>query len=175
MSRRRSSVAASIVAAALLLCLSGPAGSQGRKSYEVEKVFVVNLPATQQVTGAAFVEGPVRHAVLQRFKETLVSPVSPRETMRLVPAGTLVTDGFTSVVLSLNGRALKPGTVGAFLIPDEESVALRSRTRRRPSFRWRSLPRRRGSRASRRVRNGSRSLFRIIGSYFTTRPTGRSA
>ncbi len=57
MSRRRSSVAASIVAAALLLCPSGPAG-------------------------------------------------------------------FTSVVLSLNGPVLKPGTVGAFLIRDEESVAL---------------------------------------------------
>lgn len=71
MSRRRSSVAASIVAAALLLCLSGPAGSQGRESYKVEKVFVVNLPATQQVTGAAFVEGPARHAVLQRFKESV--------------------------------------------------------------------------------------------------------
>ena len=97
-----------------------------RSQEDVRRVFVTNLPQTQQVAGTVAIDGVVRHATLQRLKDLLVSPVSPKETTRLVPAVTLTTDGFTSVVLSLNGqtkgRALRAGSVGALLIPDEETV-----------------------------------------------------
>ena len=53
-------------------------------------------------------------------------PVEPKEIGRLIDGGILTMDGFTSAVLSLNGQAkgkiLRSGTVGAILIPEEETV-----------------------------------------------------
>src|SRR2546422_2534876 len=111
-----------IVALSLLLA---PAG-QLRSQEDVQRVFITTFPHTQQVAGTVAIDGVVRHATLQRLKDLVVAPVGPKETTRLVPAGTLTTDGFTSVVLSLNGqtkgRAVRAGSVGALLIPDEETV-----------------------------------------------------
>ena len=112
--------------AALLLLLVVPAGTL-RSQEEIQPVRVTNFPATQQVAGSISVDGVIRHSATQRLKDILVSPVGPRETTRLVQVGTLATDGFTSVVLSLAGqtraKAVRSGAVGALLIPDDEAIA----------------------------------------------------
>ena len=97
-----------------------------RSQDEVQKVLVTNFPHTQQIAGAVSVEGFIKHALMQRLKEIVVPPVGPKETTRLIQAGTLSADGFTAIVLSLDGqtrgKALRPGAVGGILVPDEESI-----------------------------------------------------
>ena len=106
----------------LLLFLMGSAASND----EIQSVFVTNFPSPQRVAGSVSVEGTIRHASQRRFADLTVPPVNPSETSRLISAGVLEADGFTAVVLALNGaskgRGLKPGVVGALLLPDEESV-----------------------------------------------------
>lgn len=117
-----------ILALALLSCvlLLGQISPVEGQEEETQRVIVTNFPELQQVAGTVSVEGPVRHSTLQRVKEILVPPVEPEETGRLIDGGVVTVDGFTSAVLSLNGQTkgkiLRPGTVGAILIPDEESV-----------------------------------------------------
>jgi hypothetical protein len=93
---------------------------------EIQRVFVTNFPRVQQVAGSVSIEGTIRHGVFHRFKEIVVPPVNPSDVSHLIPGGTLEADGFTSMVLALNGqskgRMLKSGSVGAILLPDEESV-----------------------------------------------------
>jgi hypothetical protein len=124
MPRNRPANALALFAAALLLFLA-PAGAPLSQE-EIRRVFVTNFPPTQQVAGTVSIDGVVRHAALQRLKDLQVPPVGPKETTRLIQAGTLATDGFTAMVLALNGqtrgRILRAGAVGALLIPDEEPV-----------------------------------------------------
>jgi len=93
---------------------------------EIQKVFVTNFPKVQAVSGEVSIDGTIRHSIARRFKEIVVPPVNPSDVSRLIAAGTLETDGFTSVVLALNGyskgKALKSGVVGAILLPDEDLV-----------------------------------------------------
>ncbi len=93
---------------------------------EILEVMVLNFPDLQKIKGSVTIEGPIRHGDLIRFGDIIVPPVRPTDTTRLISAGTLVTDGYTDVVLSLNGitkgNVLKGGAVGAFLVPDEESI-----------------------------------------------------
>jgi len=114
-----------VTAVAVALLLLTPAGA-ARSQEEVQKVLVTNFPQTQQIAGAVSVEGLIKHAQMQRLKEIVVPPVDPKETTRLIQAGTVSADGFTAMVLSLDGqtrgKALRPGAVGGILIPDEESV-----------------------------------------------------
>ena len=121
-SRNGVTAAVIVVLGAFLVALPDGRAS----SDEIQEVAVVNFPDLQQVAGTVFVEGPVRHATLQSLKEILVSPVDRERTTRLINGGVLETDGFTSVVLSLNGRTqgkhVRSGTVGAILVPDEETV-----------------------------------------------------
>jgi hypothetical protein len=117
---------------AVLLALAATAGlvllvPAGRAvGQEIQQVFVTNFPKVFRVEGSVQVPAPIPHASLVRFTGVLVSPVSPKDTLRLVPGGTLATDGFTSASLSLNGETkgevYRAGTVGAILIPDEESI-----------------------------------------------------
>jgi hypothetical protein len=136
MPRRATATGAAALTLALLATV--PAGSQPDRRSEAELVFVTNFPAVQQVGGTVAVEGPIRHARMDRRAEILVPPVGPQETTRLIPAGTLATDGFTAVVLSLSGqtkgRALKPGRIGAILIPDEEPVERTFEEEGQPQF-----------------------------------------
>ena len=124
MSRKRPFIALSLLAAALLFLLAP--GDTLRSQEEIQKTFVTNFPQTQQVAGTVSIDGVIRHASMQRLKEIQVPPVGPKETTRLIQAGILSTDGFTSVVLGLNGqtrgKTLRTGSVGALLIPDEEAV-----------------------------------------------------
>ncbi len=94
---------------------------------DIQKVHVTNFPPLQQVAGTVSVDGTIRHAVPLHFKEIVVPPVNPGDVSRLISAGTLEADGFTSVVLALNGQSrgkipLKSGIVGAILVPDEEPI-----------------------------------------------------
>ncbi len=107
MARKLPIITPTLSAAALLLTLAP--GDTLRSQEEIQKVFVTNFPQTQQVAGTVSIDG-----------------VGPKETTRLIQAGTLATDGFTAVVVGLSGqtraRTVHPGTVGVLLIPDEEPV-----------------------------------------------------
>jgi hypothetical protein len=60
------------------------------------------------------------------LREVVVPPVNPKETVRLIQGSTVETDGFAYMVLSLQGQikgeVYRSGSVGAFLLPDEEPV-----------------------------------------------------
>jgi hypothetical protein len=63
---------------------------------------------------------------MSSFAGIMVPPVEPTETTRLVSAGTLTTDGYSNVVLSLYGQVkgsvTRAGRVGALLIPREQRI-----------------------------------------------------
>lgn len=98
----------------------------GDAAEEVRAVRVVNLPGVQQVAGEVGITGTVKHAALITITDLVIPPVEPTELGRLVDGGLLSADGFTSVVLSFHaralGRALRSGTIGAILVPDQEEV-----------------------------------------------------
>jgi hypothetical protein len=115
------------VRSAIIVAAAIAAGSVGNSpAQEVQEVVVRNFPELQRVEGSVAVEGPIRHSDLRKLQDVLVSPVGRKETTRLVEGGIIETAGFTSVVLSLSGRGqgkiLKPGSVGAILVPDEEAI-----------------------------------------------------
>ena len=93
---------------------------------EVEEVLVMNFPDPQRVEGTVSVEGPIRSGELVSFPDITVSPVRPEDTTRLINAGVLDADGFQHVVLSLvgqtRGEALKTGSVGVILLPDQPPI-----------------------------------------------------
>lgn len=93
---------------------------------EILDVQVLNFPDPQRIRGSVSIDGPIRHGEITRMHDIIVPPVKPTDTTRLINAGSIVTDGFTYAVLSLNGLTkgdvLKGGTVGVFLVPEEESV-----------------------------------------------------
>jgi hypothetical protein len=121
-----SRVRASLGILCTLLILSLLLPPERASSQDISPVRVVNLPDVQRVTGIVTVDGIVRHGNAQRFSEIAVSPAKPTETRRLTPGGTLETDGYTSMVLALNGQFKtslpRPGDVGAILLPDEDAV-----------------------------------------------------
>ena len=115
---RRIVMAVLIVLGAIVLLAAG--------SREAQEVLVLNFPDPQRIKGVVAIEGPIRHGEITRLPDIIVPPVKPTETTRLIFAGTLATDGFTHAVLSLNGLTkgdvVKSGTVGVFLVPEEESI-----------------------------------------------------
>ena len=114
----------SVVIALLVLVGAGLLLAAGDR--ETMDVQVLNFPDLQKVTGNVTVDGAIRHAEIVRFPDVIVPPVAPTDTTRLIQGGTLTTDGFTGVILSLSGLVkgdvVKAGAVGAFLIPDEEPI-----------------------------------------------------
>jgi len=100
--------------------------SEANLTRVVQEVFVTNLPDDQKIHGSVIVDNPVHLSKMASKRNLIVVPVPPDETTRLIEAGTLETDGFSNVVLSLVGitkaQVDQPGTVGAILIPDEETV-----------------------------------------------------
>jgi hypothetical protein len=109
-----------IIAAVTLL------GSTFATAQEVTRVEVVNLPGVQKVEGDVQLKGPIRSASAMRFQEVVVTPVERTETTRLTLVGTVSTEGFAWVTLSLageiKGTTTRGGTVGAVLVPAEESI-----------------------------------------------------
>jgi hypothetical protein len=101
-------------------------------------VNVKNFPEKQEVKGSVSIDGTIRHASFFK-KEGVVVPTSRRnEVAELISAGTVETDGFTSITVSLQGEiksgSFAPGTVGVLLIPDEEPIARALRDAKRVQF-----------------------------------------
>lgn len=121
---RQSVIAVLILATAAIVVVFTPSGQV--LSQQVQEVFVTNFPKLQAVRGKVSIDGPVRLATMQVFRDITVPPVEPTDTTRLVDAGVLVTDGFPSVVLSLHGvvkgSVQKAGAIGAILVPDDELI-----------------------------------------------------
>jgi hypothetical protein len=116
-------VAAGIIAAAVLFIVSpaGPALSQ-----DVMSVVVTNFPKVWNVSGNVGIDGPISHSKYVALREVVVPPVKPTDTIRMVQGGVVTSDGFTAMVLGLQGQikgdVYRPGTVGVFLLPDEDAV-----------------------------------------------------
>jgi hypothetical protein len=111
-----------VLVAVFLLLPSGRAVSQ-----EVMEVFVRNWPEAFRVKGPVEVTGgPLRRAALVERTELVVPPVGRGDLPRWYDAGTLETDGYPAVVLSLagqqRGQQTRVGAVGAVLVPDTEVV-----------------------------------------------------
>lgn len=105
------------------------AGSAG----EIVPVAVTNFPDLVRVEGNVAVQGPLHQTSLATLTDVLVPPVRRDDANHLVDAGTIATDGFAAVVVSLvgevRGPAQKVAEVGAVLLPDDDRV-LRAFTER---------------------------------------------
>jgi len=112
-----------VLAAAAALCLA-PAGRA--IAQDISSVFVTNFPKVWNISGSVTVEGPVKQAKLAALREVVVPPVNPKDTVRLIQGGIVESDGFSAMVLSLQGQikgeVYRAGTVGVFLLPDEEPI-----------------------------------------------------
>lgn len=112
-----------LVAALVLPALFPPLT---RAAGEVQEVLVTNWPGLWRIQGEVSVARPIPQTQLVELPEQQITPVSPKETTRLIYGGTLETAGFPSVVFSLAGLTkadvFKAGEVGAILIPDVPTV-----------------------------------------------------
>ena len=120
---KKPALLALLFAASLALIFSPPGTAIAQ---EVRSVLVTNFPKVFNVTGSVVVEGPVKHAKFAALRDVTVSPVNPKDTVRLIQGGFVESDGFTAMVLGLQGQikgeVFRPGTVGVFLLPDEPSI-----------------------------------------------------
>jgi len=112
-----------VIAAGAAFVLSPPGTAIAQ---EVRSVFVTNFPKVFSVSGVVTVDGPVKQAKLAALRDVVVPPVNPKETTRLIQGGVVESDGFTAMVLGLQGQikgeVYRAGTVGVFLLPDEEPI-----------------------------------------------------
>lgn len=101
-------------------------------------VRVKNFPETQRVTGTVAVDGPTSHGRSAKYEGLVVPTSRPSEIGEVVYAGTVDTDGFTGVTLSLQGEVKSSnfiaGSVGAMLVPDEEPLLRVFRDAKRVEF-----------------------------------------
>ena len=115
-----------IVAAASIVALPFVLAAAQSASKEIQEVFVANFPETQKIEGSVTVGTPIPQAELVSLREILVQPVGPQDTNHLVLGGTITTDGFGAVVLSLagstRGDVTRAGAVGAILVPEDEGI-----------------------------------------------------
>lgn len=86
-------------------------------------VQVNNFPATQQVTGAVSLEDATKFIA----KESVVVPPSRRaEVTEMVDAGTVEMDGYSSLVLGLQGEmrsdVFSSGSIGVLLVPHARPI-----------------------------------------------------
>ncbi len=120
---KKSVLIALAIAAAAAFVLSPPGTAIAQ---EVRSVLVTNFPKVFNVNGTVTIEGPVKHAKFSALRDVTVSPVNPKDSLRLIQGGIVEGDGFTNMVLGLQGQikgeVFRPGTVGVFLLPDEESI-----------------------------------------------------
>lgn len=115
-----------VVALVVLLALATAGWLFAQGPQRIARVFVTNLASPQPVQGEVGIQGTIRHARLVSLDEAVVSPAQRYETTQLTDAGVLKTDGFTRVVLSIQGqikgRPARDGEIGAVLIPEEEPI-----------------------------------------------------
>ncbi|OGW44166.1 MAG: hypothetical protein A2X57_10305 [Nitrospirae bacterium GWD2_57_8] len=86
-------------------------------------VQVSNFPATQQVKGSISLEGTTKFIA----KDSVVVPPAQRAAVtEMVEAGIIEMDGYTSLVISLQGEmrsnVFSSGTIGVLLVPYERSI-----------------------------------------------------
>jgi hypothetical protein len=121
---RKPILIAALVAAAAAAFVLSPAGVA--LSQDVASVVITNWPKVWNVTGVVGIDGPLIHSKFVTLREVTVPPINPKDTARMVQGGVVTTDGFTGMVLGLQGQikgeVYRPGTVGVFLLPDEEPV-----------------------------------------------------
>lgn len=113
--------------AVLTLAAVAGLGSAGFVGYqELTRTFVVNLKDPHPIEGKVNVETPIPHSATQSLFDVVVAPAPRDEPSLWTEAGTLETDGFTSVVLSLlgqfRGNPSGPGSIGIVLVPEDENV-----------------------------------------------------
>jgi len=122
---RRTVIAGLVLGTLLLVLFFTPTGEVISQS--IRHVFVTNFPEVQKVEGEVQLASPVRLASSVKFEDITVPPIPRHDTTRLVEAGTLETEGFPEVILSLHGvvkgHVAKPGKVGVILIPEEQTIA----------------------------------------------------
>lgn len=91
-----------------------------------ESVTVSNLESPHPVKGDLRVSTPIPHSDMAQLTDVIVAPATRHDTGLWADAGTLTTDGFTTVVLSMHGQLKgtpsSPGTVHLVLVPEEESI-----------------------------------------------------
>ena len=125
---KRIAVTVLCAATAMLAVLLLPTGTVVSQDVNdtIRRVLVTNFPERQKIEGEVTVRGPIRQAEQVVLKDIVVSPVAPKDTQRLIQGGTISTDGFSHVVLSLagqiKGEVVRPGSVGAILLPEEEPI-----------------------------------------------------
>ena len=125
---RKAAVTVLCAGAALLAILLVPTGAAVSQevSDAIRRVIVTNFPESQKIEGEVTVRGPIRQTAQFSLKDIVVPPVSPKDTQRLIQAGTISTDGFAFVVLGLagqiRGEVVRAGSVGAILLPEEDSI-----------------------------------------------------
>lgn len=121
---RRGILFASLVALAAAAVVVVPAGRAVADA--VQSVFVTNFPSVFNVDGTVKIKEPIPQSAFVAKRDVVVPPVGPKDTTRLIDAGTIETAGFTHIVLSLSGQIkgefVRPGTVGAILLPDDEPI-----------------------------------------------------
>jgi hypothetical protein len=109
-----------VLACALSTALSTAAAN------EIQQVEVVNLPEIQRIEGEVTFEGPLKTGSQVVFSDVVVSPVQRQNTGRLIRAGTVATDGFGYLVVSLaaeiKGTVTRKGTFGVLLVPEETEI-----------------------------------------------------
>lgn len=101
-----------------------------------QPVTVTNLPEIQRIEGRVVVTEPIPQTRFET-KKALVTPADFSDTNHWTDAGSLETNGFTSVTLSLGGSlqgTSQAGTVGVILIPDVPEVTGSLRTYGVPQF-----------------------------------------
>jgi hypothetical protein len=124
MMSKKTLTAVGLVSIGLLLYAIASTGAVGAQ--DLMRALVVNLETPHPVTGTMSVSGTIQHARVVRVNDVIVSTARRQEPPQWVEAGTVDTDGFTSVVVSLQGQLkgsiARNGSVGAILIPDEEPI-----------------------------------------------------
>ncbi|MGQ9496600.1 MAG: hypothetical protein ACUVRY_10205 [Thermoanaerobaculaceae bacterium] len=123
-----------IAGGAILLFVASQDGLKAQAGEAVQRVFVVNQPETlrirgevtiaEPIVGQVSVTGPIPQGRALVIKDVEVPPVSKATAPNLVFGGTVNTEGFVNMVVSLAGmqRATptRSGEVGVILLPEEE-------------------------------------------------------
>ena len=93
---------------------------------ELTQTFVVNLKDPHPIEGNVLVPDPIPHSDMAAMMDVVVAPATRAQTSLWTEVGSLATNGFTSVVLSLHGQLRGStggtGVVALVLVPEEESV-----------------------------------------------------
>jgi hypothetical protein len=112
-----------LIAAALAFILSPPGTSIAQ---DVRSVIVTNFPEVFRVKGSVTIDGPVKLAKFAAIRDIVIPPINPKDTVRLIQGGIVESDGFSGMVLGLQGQTkgevYRSGTVGVFLLPDEDAI-----------------------------------------------------